>query len=96
MCTNLSAYIGHLFDSVGGLNGSLKNLILSISCTNVYCCCFGLGLFPAVSRIISIPSLQKYKQFTLELLQLNPPINLYNLSVSPGRHQGTESVINRV
>ena len=28
------------------------------------CCCSSLGLFRVVSRIISIPGFQRYKQFT--------------------------------
>ena len=59
------------------------------------CCCFSLGLFPIFSRIISIPSLQN-KEFTLEPFQLNSPIKFYNLSVSPGHHQGKKSVMNKV
>ena len=60
------------------------------------CCYFGLGLFQVVSRIISIPSLQKYKQFTLELLQVNSSIKFCDLSVYPGHHHGIESVMIKV
>jgi hypothetical protein len=59
------------------------------------CCCFGLGLFPDVSRIISMPGLQN-KEFTLEPFQLIFPIKFYNLFVSPGHYQGRESVMNKV
>jgi hypothetical protein len=52
--------------------------------------CFQLFL-----RIISIPGLQN-KDFALQPFQLISPIKYHNLSVSPGHHQGTESVMNKV